>query len=121
MVKINDNSSTIKDILICCEVLEEKKAEQLCVLSLGEKSSLTDYFIIATGSSSPHLKALSKAIESTLRENKLSVVGIDMNPESGWIVVDAFDFMIHIFTKEMRDHYQLEFIWKDAEPLCINR
>ena len=81
---------------------------------MGEISSVTDYFIIATGTSNPHLKALSEIASDTLKDSGVDVVITGAGDQSGWVVVDAFDFMIHIFTKEMREYFNLEGLWKDG-------
>lgn len=84
------------------------------VLQVGEISSITDYFIIATGTSNPHLKALSQTVADSLEASGQEAVITGAGDQSGWVVVDAFDFMVHIFTKEMRDFFNLEGLWKDG-------
>ena len=104
---------------LCCRALDGKKAEGLRVLDVSEHSSITDYLVIATGTSEPHLRALRDEIEKTLDEARTRVVGREAAQESGWLVVDAFDVMIHLFTQEQRDHYRLEQLWKDAEEISL--
>ena len=84
------------------------------MLYLGQKSSITDFFILATGNSDPHLRALSNALFRQLKELRVNLVGTDSEPGSGWAVVDAFDVMIHLFLPEQRKFYQLDELWKDA-------
>ena len=103
------------DILACCRALEEKKADELLILDLRGISSITDYFIIASGKSEPHLKALRTDLEKTVKERGIELVGVDASPKSGWMVIDAFDFMVHLFLPEIREQYRLESLWKDAE------
>lgn len=98
----------------CIYALDQKKAEHLRVLQVGEISSITDYFIIATGTSNPHLKALSKTVVESLEESGQEAVVTGVGDQSGWVVVDAYDFMVHIFTKEMREFFNLEGLWKDG-------
>ena len=105
----------------CCEALEDKKAADVTLLFLGEKSSITDYFLIATGNSEPHLKALWISVQKKLKELKVHMIGSQAEPQSGWIVIDAFDFMVHLFLPEQRDMYRLEALWKDAETLEVAR
>ena len=81
---------------------------------MGEISSITNYLIIATATSDPHVRALRVELEKVLDSAKAHIVGIDTSRESGWTVVDAFDVMIHIFAPEMRSRYGLEKLWKDA-------
>jgi len=104
---------------LCCEALDDKKALDLKVLDVRSISSVTDYLVLATGNSQPHLKALRGAVEKTLKDAKAYIVGAETGENSGWQVVDAFDFMVHLFTPEMRNNYRLESLWKDAEIIAI--
>ena len=74
--------------------------EDLKLLYFGEKSSLTDCFIIATGNSNPHIKALQNNVEKNLKENQIEVFSKDRFQPSGWLVIDAIDFVVHIFSSE---------------------
>ncbi|MDR2981665.1 MAG: ribosome silencing factor [Puniceicoccales bacterium] len=103
----------------CVRALDDKKAEGLRVLHVGDKSSVTDYFIIATGNSEPHLRALRIAVEKELDDAKEKIVGVESQPASGWCVVDAFDVMIHIFLQGQRDSFRLETLWKDGVDVPV--
>ena len=108
-------SSTLPVIIQqCAEALDQKKAEQLRVLYVGDISSITDYFIIATGTSNPHLKALSQTVLETLENEGQDAVVSGAGDQSGWVVVDAYDFMVHIFTAQTREYFNLEGLWKDG-------
>lgn len=108
---------TIDVLKKCHKVLDDKKAEDLKVLDVRGKSPITNYFIIASATSAPHLKALAGELEKTLKELGIQSVGRDFNTSSGWVVVDAFDFMAHIFLPEQRGLYGIESLWKDAEEI----
>jgi len=103
----------------CRAALAEKKAEDLRVLDVSALSSITDYLILATGTSEPHLRALRVELTKTLAETHTRLVGAEVSQESGWTVIDAFDVMIHLFTPEQRDRYSLESLWKDAEEVNL--
>lgn len=94
--------------------LDDRKAEDLRVLYVGELSSITDFYILATGNSEPHLKALINSVSRDLKDQKISLVGSDLGQGTGWAVIDAFDVMIHMFLPEQREFYQLDELWKDA-------
>ncbi|HSH09877.1 MAG TPA: ribosome silencing factor [Oceanipulchritudo sp.] len=98
----------------CVNALDQKKADQLRVLYVGDISSITDYFIIATGTSNPHLKALGQAVVDALDASGQDAVVVGAGDQSGWVVVDAYDFMVHIFTEEVRKYFNLEGLWKDG-------
>jgi len=99
--------------------LDEKKAEDLRVLDVRAQSSITDYLVLATGTSEPHLRALRVELEKTLDSERAPIVGTDSRPGSGWTVFDAFDIMVHLFTEENRSKYRLELLWKDAVEMPV--
>jgi len=111
--------STLALVKLVCRALDAKKAEDLRVLDVSAQSSITDFLILANGTSEPHLRALRVELEKVLDAAKVRIVGIDTDRGSGWLVVDAFEAMVHIFTPTMRAHYRLENLWKDATELSV--
>lgn len=101
--------------------LDAKKAEDLRVLDVSKQSSITDYLVLATGSSEPHLRALRIELERVLDEEKARILGVDTTKGSGWTVVDAFEIMIHLFTPENRDKYRMELLWRDAAEVSLSK
>ena len=102
--------------------LADKKAEDLRVLKVSGKSTITDYLVLATGNSDPHLRALRIEVERVLDEVKHPICGMEVGGYgSGWTVVDAYQIMAHIFTPEQRGNYALERLWKDAETINISK
>jgi ribosome-associated protein len=104
---------------ISCDALFDKKAEDVKLLYFGEKSSLTDCFVIATGNSNPHLKALRDNVEKTLKEKGVELYSKDRFQPSGWLVIDAIDFVVHLFSQEQRENYAIEQLWKDADEILV--
>lgn len=101
----------------CLRALDDKKADGLQVLDVRGKSSVTDFFIIATANSETHLRALRIAVEKELDEAGAKVVGHEASAESGWSVVDAFDVIIHLFLADKRAAYDIEGLWaKSPRP-----
>lgn len=113
-----DQLATLK---LCCRALDDKKAEAIKVLEVGEVSSITDYLIIASGTSAPHLRALTQEVAQVLKDNDVHVIGKDVTNESGWNVVDAFDIVVHLFLPETRDYFRLDSLWKDATEISLER
>ena len=111
--------STWRQLQACWQALDDKKAEQLRLLYVGPQSSVTDFFLLATGTSEPHLRALANTLSATLKTEGIALVGREMETSSGWVVVDAFDFVIHIFLPEVRSRYALEQLWKDAKVVDL--
>lgn len=106
---------------ILCQALDDKKAEDLVVLDVSKQSSITNYLVIATGTSEPHLRALRGELHRIVKETKTAVIGVDSGDGSGWTVVDAFDVMVHVLTPDNRRRYRLETLWGDAEPVNWKR
>ncbi|MBT3539572.1 MAG: ribosome silencing factor [Opitutae bacterium] len=114
-----EKAELLQNLKISCDALLDKKGEDLKLLYFGAKSTLTDCFIIATGNSNPHIKALRDNVEKTLKENKVELFSKDRFQPSGWLVIDAIDFVVHIFSQEQRDNYAIEQLWKDADEILF--
>ena len=99
----------------CATVADDRKAENIVLLKLADISTVTDFFILCTANSEPHLRAVADRIVREARE-KLQVKPrkVDGNPESHWIVIDYTNVLIHVMTAEARELYQLESLWGDA-------
>lgn len=101
--------------LLCRTFADDKKAEDLVVLDVSDISSITDYFVIVSGSSEPHLRAIAESITSNLRdEYDVRPRAEDGTLQTGWLVIDFFDVIVHVMRKEVRERYDLESLWGDA-------
>ena len=101
--------------LLCRELAHNKKADDIVVLDVRDLSSITDYFVIASGTSEPHLRAISDEVIDKLREDyHLRPRAIDGNLQAAWLVLDYFDVIVHIMRNDVREHYDLESLWGDA-------
>jgi ribosome-associated protein len=101
------------------QALDDKKASDLRVLRVTEHSSITDYLVLATGNAEPHLRALRVELEKVLDGAGAKIAGMETGDGSGWLVVDAYQIMIHLFLPAQRENYRLEQLWRDAQPLDI--
>jgi ribosome-associated protein len=119
--KPDPEHATRELLKLVCRALDDKKAEDIAVLDVSKQSSITNYLVLATGTSRPHLRALRQEIDRIVRETHTAVVGVDAGDGSGWTVVDTFDVMIHVFTPEYRARYRLETLWGDATPVNVKR
>lgn len=115
--KVAEIDPTLEIVKKCWQALDDKKAEDISVLDVRGKSPITNYFIVATATSEPHLRALANELEKTLKDLNVKSVGRDYNTSSGWVVVDAFDFMAHIFLPEQRGLYGIESLWRDGRKV----
>ncbi len=101
--------------LVCLKLADNKKAEDIAILDVRELSSVTDYFVIASGSSEPHLRAIVDEITDKLREeHHLRPKAIDGTLQAAWIVLDYFDVIVHVMRQDVRERYDLETLWGDA-------
>jgi ribosome-associated protein len=115
--KSKTEKRALEEIRCAIAAIKDKKGEAIRVLDVRGKSSITDYIVLATGTSDPHVKALKSGLDQALNEANVQLIGQDRTLGSGWLVVDAFDFMIHLQTSEMRDFYRLDQLWKDADEV----
>ena len=101
--------------LRCRDLADNKKAEDIVVLDVRKVSSITDYFVVATGTSEPHLRAVIDEItESLEKENGLRPRARDGSLQTAWVVLDYFDVIVHVMRADVRAHYKLEDLWGDA-------
>ena len=90
------------------------------MLDLRGISTLTDFFVICSGTSEPHLKAIAGEIETKLREDyDTRPAAVDGFPASQWIVLDYLQVIVHVLHREKRDFYSLEDLWSDAPRLTV--
>ena len=101
--------------LLCRELADNKKAEDLVVLDVRAISSITDFFVIASGTSEPHLRAIVNEITDKLREDyHVRPRAVDGTLQATWQVLDYFDVIVHIMRTDVRERYDLESLWGDA-------
>ena len=92
------------------------------VLDVRKISSITDYFVIATGTSEPHLRAISDEIQDKLREDHdVRPRAVDGTLQTSWLVLDYFDVIVHVMRADVRQLYDLETLWGDAAPVRTGR
>jgi ribosome-associated protein len=104
---------------LCAAAALDKKATDILVLDLREVSSIADFFVIVSGTSEPHLKAIADEIEKQTRQHGDKPRAMDGFPASHWIVMDFTDVIVHIFHPKVREHYALENLWGDAPKVKV--
>jgi ribosome-associated protein len=108
--------------LLCRELAYSKKAENIVILDMQALTTVTDYFVICTGTSEPHLRAIVNEITDKLREqHDRRPRAVDGNLAAAWIVLDYLDVMIHVMRADARERYDLEGLWGDAPKLKPRR
>ncbi len=103
--------------LTAARAASDKKAENIRILDLRKLSSFADYFVICTGTSEPHLKAISSEIREKLRDELGLTAHADGFPASQWVVLDYNGVLIHVFLPGKRAFYDLESLWRDAPTI----
>jgi len=106
-------------LALLCQALDDKKAGDLRIIEVTGLSSITDYLVVATGLAEPHLRAMRIAAEQVLDTHGVRIAGMDTNQQSGWLVVDAFQIMLHFFTAAAREKYALEQLWRDGREIPV--
>jgi ribosome-associated protein len=97
----------------------DKKAIDLVVLDLRRGSAFTDFFVICTGASTRQVQAIADGIEDALRAQGTKPALVEGRGHAEWVLVDYFDFIVHVFTPATREFYALERLWGDAERVEI--
>jgi ribosome-associated protein len=109
-----DKISNLKDIII--NTLDINKAHDIVSIDLKDKSSMADYMIIASGTSSRHIQSLSEQVLDKLKNSGIPNSKIEGKDSNEWKLVDGVDLIVHIFHPEKRSFYELEKIWSELIP-----
>ena len=99
------------------DVLDAKKAQNIKVLRVNDQTVITDYFVICTGNSSTQVKSLGGELEYKMGLRGVDPVHYEGRDSDGWVVIDYSSVIVHIFNRELRDFYQLEKLYGDAEEI----
>ena len=109
-----EKKSDLKNLIL--ETLDSNKALDIVSIDLKNKSSMADYLIIASGTSSRHIQALSEMVLEKLRSNGVKNSKIEGKESGDWKLVDGIDLIVHIFHPDKRKFYELEKIWSEVIP-----
>ncbi len=101
------------------DLLFDRKATDVTLLDLGALSSATDWFVIATGRSDTHVTAIADNLIDEMKKEGVRPVNVEGLRGGRWVLVDYFDFVIHVFHPAAREFYQLERLWGDAPQHVI--
>ena len=106
--------------ILTAKAISSKKGLNIKLIEIGDISSLADYMVIATGTSSTHVKAIADEVEYPLDEAGISVSHIEGYRSNSWILLDYVDVIVHIFSDEAREFYDLERLWQDGKEIDIS-
>lgn len=106
--------------ILTAKAISSKKGLNIKLIEIGDISSLADYMVIATGTSSTHVKAIADEVEYQLDEAGISVSHIEGYRSNSWILLDYVDVIVHIFSDEAREFYDIERLWQDGKEIDIS-
>ena len=106
--------------ILTAKAISSKKGLNIKLIEIGDISSLADYMVIATGTSSTHVKAIADEVEYQLDEAGISVSHIEGYRSNSWILLDYVDVIVNIFSDEAREFYDLERLWQDGKEIDIS-
>jgi ribosome-associated protein len=109
----------LKQLKYAVSLAEEKKGKDIILLNLKGISLVTDYFLLVTGNSVIQVKAIADHFGEKLPEVGIPVLRVEGLPEATWVLIDCGDLVVHVMTPEMREFYNIERLWGDAEVMSL--
>ena len=121
----SDSISTVaglpEPVLKVVRIAQTKKASDVIVLDLRESEAFTDFFVIFSAENTRQVKAIVNAIEEIFLQSHLNPSHVEGSKHAEWLLMDFFDFVVHVFTHEARNFYGLERLWVNAERIEVNQ
>ena len=112
MFTINKKKKSLNIHTLLVSELDKLKANNIVLIDLKDKSPLADFMIIAGGNSSRHVNSMAQKSVEFLKDNKVKNISIEGMKNSDWVLIDAYDIIIHLFRPEVREFYALEKMWE---------
>lgn len=103
------------------KILDDEKGRNIKVLEIAKQTVIADFFVIATGTSSVHVRALAGEVEEKIKKTGLEPTRVSGLSSKDWIIIDYDDVIVHIFNSESRDYYKLEKLWADGENIDVEK
>ena len=111
---------TLDKAKLCLKIINERKAMDPVLFEVGQLTSITDYFLLASGNSSRQVQAITRHLQRRMREEGFRPDGIEGEQEGHWVLMDYGDVVIHLFYQPVREFYDLEGLWIDAPRVNLN-
>jgi len=109
----------IDAVKLIAKALDDKKGEDIKVIKVGDLTILADYFVIAQGGSNTQVRALADEVEFRLSEKGIHILRRESDTGDTWIILDYGDILVHVFRKDIREHYGLDKVWADGTQIEI--
>src|SRR5467141_4686776 len=114
-MQTNDTKRQVSEAIAACQ---DKKAEEITILELDQSSgAFTDYFVICSGTNPRQIQAIAEEVELRLKKTGLYAAHVEGYRQAEWVLLDYVDFVVHIFSENARQYYDLERLWKSATKL----
>jgi len=113
--------STEEKTTLISQIVADKKAMDVVVLDMADASSITDYFVICSGGSQRQVQAIADAIDEQLKQAGITSLGVEGYRQGHWILMDYGDVIVHVFSQETREFYDLERLWANAPKIDLSR
>ena len=111
--------NSYEQAIMAAKAISSKKGLDIQVIDISDVSVIADYMVIATGTSSTHVKALANEVEYQLDKNGISVSHIEGYRSDTWILLDYVDVLVNVFSDEAREFYDLDRLWQDGKPVDL--
>jgi len=115
--RVDHTQDTLTKVLVCSREAADRQAEDVLILDLARHTSFTDYFVIGSGRSSRQVQAIAEQVERRMLEAGFRPLHIEGQQEGHWILMDYGDVIVHIFYRPIRELYDLEIFWANAERI----
>ena len=106
---------------LCVDIINERKAKDLVLFEVGKLSSMADFFLIASGTSSRQVQAIAQHLKTKMREEKVTLFGVEGERDGHWVLMDYGDVVVHLFYQPVREFYDLEGLWIEAPRIDLER
>jgi ribosome-associated protein len=112
--------NSLDKAILCLNVIKERKAIDPILFAVGNLTSITEYFLIASGNSSRQVQAIAKHVSRRMKEEGFKAYGIEGEAQGQWVLMDYSDVVIHVFYQPVREFYDLEGLWIEAPRVESN-
>jgi len=110
---------TLDKAKLCLKIIKERKAIDPVLFEVGKLTSITDYFLIASGNSSRQVQAMTRHLQRRMREEGFKAFGVEGEQEGHWVLMDYGDVVVHLFYQPSREFYDLEGLWIEAPRVSL--
>lgn len=120
LLALNEGRTEIELIdiaILCARFAEERKGRDIKVLEVGEILPITEFFVLVTGTSPRHVKALTQDLTKKFKENKFGVPSVEGSDVGWWVLLDGGGVIVHLFEEKAREFYELDSLWADARNI----